>query len=456
MRRLYRGLAGVVFVLVWQGSARAQDPEVAELRKQVRTLKEMVAALEARLEAIEKRPAVKAAPPVAPAPGAALREVRETSRRDAETAARIDNRPLDPTLQGQIEIPGTSSTVKFGGYAKMDLLYDPSRAGNPDQFVPNTIPVGLPPGANHSNFTLHARQSRINVDFRRPGQLGNLRVFLEADFFGGEGATAFRMRHAYGQVKNLLLGWTWSTLSDVDAFPDTLDFAMTNGTTTTRQPQLRYTQPFGGGQSLAFAIEKPTAEINIAGVTNVTRYPDTIVRYRVEGGFGHLQLGGVFREIGGASVSANSSATVFGSGAMLNGSLRTWGRDAVVFGASYGRGLAHYVNNASGLGFDAAADVNARSLVALPSAASYAAYQHFWAKPWRSTITYGFNQIANSSGQADGVMHRAHYTSGNLFWRPFQSAEIGIEYLHGVLVEKSGASASANRIQLGVKYDLVY
>ena len=217
--------AALVALAIASSSAgvMAQMPnEAADLRRQIADLKNVIAALEAKIDALERTqttasqpspPALQPAPP--PTSGehamSGLAE-RETSRRDAETAARVNNVSIEPSRKGYIDIPGTDSSFKIGGYAKLDAIVDPDPAGNPDQFTASSIPVGVPEGAKVANFNLQARQTRLNVDFRRPTRAGDLRVFVEADFFGGDGATAFRLRHAYGQAKNVLLGWTWSTL----------------------------------------------------------------------------------------------------------------------------------------------------------------------------------------------------------------------------------------------------
>jgi hypothetical protein len=425
----------------------------------------VVARLETKLDAIEKKQT--AATVTAPLPNETQAPVpaaqavsglaqRETNSRDAETAARINNVPLNPSRKGYIDIPGTRSSFKIGGYAKLDAIVDPKEAGNPDQFVTSSIPVGVPAGANNANFNLQARQTRLNVDFRRAEPEGDLRVFVEADFFGSDGPTDFRLRHAFGQVKNILLGWTWSTLVDVDARPDTLDDQKTNGVSSTRQPQIRYTVPLGKNDSLAFGIEKPMSDISITGVTNVTRYPDEIIRFRHEGALGHVQLGAVFRQIGGASNTADASRSVFGVGGMVTGGIRVGGMDTIVFGGNYGKGMAHYVSNVSGLGLDAALNSARNDLEALPSLGAYGEYQHRWAKTLRSSWTYGLNRISNTEAEDNSAFRQSYYVSGNLIWRPFPAAEMGIEYLHGRHYLRDRDNASANRIQFSIKYDLIY
>jgi outer membrane DcaP-like protein len=106
-----------------------------------------------------------------------------------------------------------------------------------------------------------ARQTRFNVDLRAPTRFNqDLRVYFEMDFFGNEGPTDPRLRHFYGQLRNILLGQSWSTFTDPDNKPDTLDLEGPAGYTDTRQAQARYTQPFGNGHSVAFSAERPDTQ----------------------------------------------------------------------------------------------------------------------------------------------------------------------------------------------------
>lgn len=79
----------------------------------------------------------------------------------------------------------------------------------------------IPQPTNVNNATDSIRPTRLSVDFRVPTtKVGDARFY---DFFGSN-ATTPRLRHAYGQVKNFVLGQTFSNLMDPDRFPDRLDF----------------------------------------------------------------------------------------------------------------------------------------------------------------------------------------------------------------------------------------
>lgn len=104
-------------------------------------------------------------------------------------------------------------------------------ASNLDSFAVSSIARnGTAAAGQGSDFRMHARQSRIRFDTRTPTDWGSLRTRIEGDFFGNTGnerfsnSSAFRIRHAYGQLGPVLGGQTWSTFMDQDTFFDTVDF----------------------------------------------------------------------------------------------------------------------------------------------------------------------------------------------------------------------------------------
>ena len=87
-----------------------------------------------------------------------LSKVTETYRtfsQDPLAAARINNEPLDPSFPGYFKLPGTSTLLRIGGYAKTDFIYDLKPAGNLDSFIPATIPIPAP--ATYTNSTVSVR-----------------------------------------------------------------------------------------------------------------------------------------------------------------------------------------------------------------------------------------------------------------------------------------------------------
>ena len=261
-----------------QSDSSAQT--VQELRKQLDELREQMNKLQTRLGELESsKPTEVSATPKAPPAGqegtiestqplpqaATSKQVGEATAtykqfsEDTLAAARFDNVPLDPKYHGFFKLPGTQTILKIGGYFKTDFIYDLKPAGNTDSFIVSSIPIPTVVGVN--NATVSVRPTRLSLDFRVPGaKVGEVRFYLEGDLFGTN-ATTPRLRHAYAQVRNVLVGQTFSNFMDPDAFPDTLDFQGPNGMVSIRNPQLRYGFALGSSTTFYISIEKPSSDV---------------------------------------------------------------------------------------------------------------------------------------------------------------------------------------------------
>src|SRR6185369_10132734 len=135
---------------------------------------------------------------------------------------------------------------------------------------------------------------RLSLDFLIPTErLGSVRFYVEGDLFGSN-ATTPRMRHAYAQVKNFLLGQTFSNFQNPDAGPDQLDFQGPNAQVSLRNPQFRYSIALAKKTSLRFSIEKASSDVAFKtpefNALPSNQAPDGTVTFRREMGWGHVQL----------------------------------------------------------------------------------------------------------------------------------------------------------------------
>lgn len=460
--------------------SNASQQSVEEIRKQLALLKEQMSTLETRLNEIESAKAPgKAAPPSAaekqegtiqsaetPPQGQTSRQVSDATAtftqfsEDKVAAARFDNVPLDPKYKGYFRLPGTQTLLKIGGYFKTDFIYDLKPAGNTDSFIPSSIPV--PNVVNVNNATVSIRPTRLNLDFRIPStKIGDVRFYLEGDLFGTN-ATTPRLRHAYAQAKNFLIGQTFSNFMDPDAFPDTLDFQGPNGMVSVRNPQLRYGFALSPSTTFYVSIEKPSSDIifktpQFNAQPNAPS-PDGAIRLRQEFESGHFQIAGLFRSIAAFLPDGSKTDSVFGWGVNASLGLKTVDRDNMIFAVAAGHGISRYLQDTSGLGIDAEPS-SATSLEATPAVGVEAAYQHFWVKSLRSSAFYSYaavnNTSFNTSFGSGGTYNHGTYTGANLIWNPYGSLNIGAEFLYGWIVEQNGQKANAPRIQFSAKYSFV-
>jgi hypothetical protein len=462
---------------VAQSNSSTQD--VQDLRTQLNQLREQMNKLQTRLGELESTnaPAGGATPSAAAsipqngsieatqvqpqaAPSKQVGEATATYKEFSEdtlAAARFDNVPLDPKYRGFFQLPGTKTILKIGGYFKTDFIYDLKPAGNVDSFIPSSIPIPTVVGVNNS--TVSIRPTRLSLDFRIPStKIGDVRFYLEGDLFGTNSTTP-RLRHAYAQAGNFLVGQTFSNFMDPDGFPDTLDFQGPNGMVSIRNPQLRYGFALSPSTTFYVSIEKPSSDIifktpQFSAQPNAPS-PDGVLRLRQEFQSGHVQISGIFRSIA-AFLPDGRTDSVFGWGFNLSGGVKMFGKDNLILAAASGHGISRYIQDTSGLGIDAEpASFTNPHLEATPAVGVEAAYQHYWTKSVRSSAIYSYAAVNNTDRAPTSTYNHATYTGGNLIWNPYGSLNIGAEFLYGWAMDQSGEKANAPRIQFSAKYSFV-
>jgi len=370
---------------------------------------------------------------------------RQTSGAPPEPApAQKPDAAPEPPKKG-LEFKIGESTLKVGGYVKLNLIHDFDRIGSTDSFDPRTIDTS---GLDGENTRMHARDTRINLDLRTPTDIGELKTYIEGDFFGD--GNAFRLRHAYGQIDHLLAGQTWTTFMDEDAMPTTLDFESPTAFPLIRQAQVRYTQKFEGGGYAAVSLEDPNNDlVSPPGVPGVEEspIPDINARVRLENERGHVQLG-LWGGMTKFQPDAGASDNVELWGVNLATKERTWGDDYAILQLTYGDGVGRYRG-----GVTAAPDSDG-NLEAVRMSAWMGAYMHSWSPKYRSTVTYSAGRGDLPGGAPADANEAVTYLATNLIWQYCDRAWVGIEYLHGTLDEFDGDDGAADRVQLSWRFDL--
>jgi DcaP outer membrane protein len=471
--------------------SNSADPTVDDLMKQVNQLRDQIAVLQAKLQQLETSKSVPATPAAAAAstsasspqafvgsnasqdgtirssePIAAAQPSKEVGAatstytefgEDTAAAPRFDNVPLDPKYQGFFRLPGTQTILKIGGYFKTDFMEDLKPAGNNDAFVPSAFPVPQVSGVYNSNVSI--RPTRLSLDFRIPTtKIGEVRFYVEGDLFGSNSTTP-RLRHAYAQARNVLIGQTFSNFMDPDGFPDTLDFQGPNGMVSIRNPQFRYGMSLHSGTTLYISIEKPSSDVIFATPQFSSQpnapAPDGAIRLRQEFERGHVQGAFIFRDIA-AFLPNGKRGSVFGWGGNASLGLKTFGKDNIILAAAAGHGISRYIQDTSGLGIDAEpASAANPHLEATPAVGVEASYQHYWFKGLRSSAVYSYAAVNNTDLATATTYNHSTYTAGNVIWNPYGSLNLGAEFLYGWKMLQNGQKANVPRIQFSAKYSFV-
>ena len=383
--------AAAIGIGVGVGPAGAEQS--SDLRSEVKALKAALDAVQKRQQALERK------------------EAAQKQAADANAAVLPVKAPFATAHPGYLQIPGSNTLLKIGGYVKVDGIYDVSGTGSGSSLTPGDIPLeGTPASKRNPNLFATARESRFNITTLTPTGLGELKTFIEGDFYGSGGNAAhtngygFRLRQAYFEVGPWLAGQSWSTFMDLDTIPETLDFGAPTGITLERQAVLRYTTAVGPGK-LSLALENPlsdafgTTSTWPDQTTGINYAPEGVVKWTVDPSWGHVAIAAVARDIaidtGGviaSTIGLNAKASTFGWGVLGAIGINTFGKDRLNLQAVAGDGVGRYFNNATDDNFSGASVRTDGSLRATPAYGLSAGYLHYWNDWVRSTVAY--NHVA--------------------------------------------------------------
>ena len=352
-------------------------------------------------------------------------------------------------------IPGTNAAMRMGGFVKMNIVETFDPLDSLDRFIAGSIPV--PQQTTTPRTSMTVGQSRLNWDLRDKTKIGTMRAYIEADF-AGDGDT-FRLRHAYGQFKDLLAGKTWSVFQDVDAAPEEIDFEGINGAVNVRQPQVRYFPKIGQGWDLMFSLEDPNPEVTDGTATS--QWPDLVASAR-RTWFDrwHLRSAVVLRQITAIwdlDTSGDTESQVTGYGLSLSGKTATnfWnasGSDNILFQLNVGEGIGRYINDLNTVGGEDAIFDSSGELQTLPVLAGYVAYQHWWRNNARSNLNLSWVSVDNLDFEIDEAYHKTFRGALNYIWSPAARIDLGAEIVYGERENKNGERATALQLQLSSKY----
>ena len=283
------GLLSVCLSLCLFPVVADEADEIAELKRQIDIVAQRIAKLE-------------------------LQESGETEAKETIPIKTVDMKNVVKRgdRRNSILIPGTQTSLSFGGRLETSFIHDfdprPSSRGGDIASASSAKLPGDPEFKIRGDTHLTARNSVVNIITTTPTRFGQLRTHIEGDFNGppnNKGSrgttnrTVFGLRHAYGQLGNVLFGHYWTSYMDRTAFPTKINGTGPVGRTFMRQGQLRYTHQFENGGQWAVALENPYSDFNGADDENsADNYPDLISFYRYEHDRGHVQFAGLLRRVG--------------------------------------------------------------------------------------------------------------------------------------------------------------
>ena len=253
--------------------------------------------------------------------------------------------------------------LDFYGFVMVDAIFDHTGikgdwlgAARPTQLPAFEDEFGMP-----GQFFFGVKQTRFGVKAHAPTKLGEATAVIDFDFFGtgvDAGQTTLRLRHAYIELGQFLMGQTESPFMDLDIFPNELDYWGPNGMVFFRNVQFRWT-PIQGDNVLEFALERPGASGDQGSYVDRIELTDVVARFPVPdfsaafkwGGhdWGYLRLAGMLRyikwdDLGNQPFDLAGDAV--GWGLNLSSNVKTDSKGVLRLSAMYGAGVENYMNDA--------------------------------------------------------------------------------------------------------------
>jgi DcaP outer membrane protein len=369
---------------------------------------------------------------------------------------------------------GGGTRLDLTGFAMLDMGYQTNQ-NDPDWFDvirPTKLPSFEDEFAPDGNFYAGVRQSRFGVRSYTPTEMGELRTIFEFELFGtgvDAGQTTFRLRHAWGELGKLGAGQTWSPFMDPDVFPNSVEYWGPNGMVFFRNVQLRFTPwQTDSGSRFVVALERPGASadqgeyadrIELQGIRPNFPMPDISAHFRYVQDWGHVQIGGIFRQIEWEDLNNDAidlSGDEQGWGVNLSSNLKL-GNHVLRLQVVYGEGIQNYMNDApEDIGIRNNFGDPVRPIVgeALPLTGVVAFIDMNWSARWTSTFGFSFVDIDNSDGQSPSAFKKGQYALANLLYHPTSKLFYGPELQWGDRENFSdGFKSDDLRLQFSARYD---
>jgi len=352
-----------------------------------------------------------------------------------------------------------SKKISFNvlGYVKLLATADWGNVQNTSEFITSMIPIYPTVKEKSQRFSFDPRQSRIALEgFYQLTSKNKLKIYLELDFYNEEALTSYvpHLRHAYAEYGSFIFGQTYSTAFNVEACPNQVDFEGANSVLGPRHAQVRYTY-FKENFSFAVAVEThledytPYPEVD--EVKDFQRYPDLVGYFQSQGKWGNVRLTGILRSISYTDFSKTKVDELWAWGLGFSGYVNVFNRlgmnDVFYGGFTYGKGIAYYISDLKGLGYDAMPDNN-NIMNSLPSYGGYVAYKHAWSSKMESNVIASFVGLNNSSVNDEMIFDNTLYGAINLMYNPWDRINFGGEFLYGKNTNQKQDWGEGYRIQL--------
>lgn len=344
----------------------------------------------------------------------------------------------------------------IGGSVKLTAgvdLGDP--LDNPNEFI--TSELQSVSNGDHTKFNLSAMQSSLYVNFvGLPGTDNQIGAFIGMNFLNNYVPV---VQYAYMKWRGIKAGYDYSVFSDNGAMPPTIDYEGPNAGTAFPVATLSYSYSFGKGKAWTASAGVETSQLS---QTNSTRTrtvnqgaPDipVAIRYAWNKQQDWVRLSGIIRNMNYFSVEADKNADIVGWGISLSGTAEICPNLRSYWTATYGHGIASYIQDLNGCNLDITPVGDSGKLGATKTWGAFGALQYnftpdvYFSTSYSHVRNYAESWTGGEPLTWDEAYRYAQYVNGSLFWNVNSIVTTGIEYIYGRRVNNDRSQAHTNRLQ---------
>jgi hypothetical protein len=353
-----------------------------------------------------------------------------------------------------ITTPDKKMQMRIMGSVRMYTWYDSRILNSPNNFNTYNIPVD----SNNQfvpNFYFTVNQTRFGFEVTRITDIGQIFVRLEMDFLGPN--NNLRIRHAYGQYKNWLIGQTWTLFMDLKTQPLTVDRNGPSGNIKTRTPQIRYTNTFAKKFIFDLGLEYSEPQYQSPDSiqsSSIMAFPSLTGRLSYSNKNLELQFSAILSRLV-FKYNNYDNSYLTGYGFLFSGNILPLEKknDKISAMFTYVNSMTHFITTFSNAGLDAVFNPNSGKFASLSAIGTYLAYTRNLTKGIDVTLSGGYAYIFNKSYQAENAYRESFNLALDGFWNIYEGTRLGAEYVFGWRYNKNFDHSTSSRVALLFYYD---